>query len=54
MHPSTELRDLTIQMAQAISMTVVYRHEDGLWKMVHFHSSIGVPNEDAIGIELPT
>ena len=28
--------------------------EDGVWKMVHFHSSIGVPNEDAIGVELPT
>jgi hypothetical protein len=35
-------------------MTVVYRQEDGIWKMVHFHSSIGVPNEDAIGVELPT
>jgi hypothetical protein len=35
-------------------MTVVYRREDGIWKMVHFHSSIGVPNEDALGVELPT
>ena len=35
-------------------MTVVYRREDGVWKMVHFHSSIGVPNADAIGVELPT
>ena len=35
-------------------MSVVYRREDGAWKMVHFHSSIGVPNEDAIGVELPT
>ena len=34
-------------------MTVVYRREDGVWKMVHFHSSIGVPNEDALGVELP-
>ena len=34
-------------------MTIIYRREDGVWKMVHFHSSIGVPNEDAIGIELP-
>jgi hypothetical protein len=34
-------------------MTVVYRREDGVWKMVHFHSSIGVPNADAIGVELP-
>ena len=29
-------------------LTIVYRREDGVWKMVHFHSSIGVPNEDAI------
>ena len=35
-------------------MTVVYRREDGLWKMVHVHSSLGVPNEDAIGVVLPT
>jgi hypothetical protein len=35
-------------------MTVVYRREDGVWKMVHFHSSIGVPNVDAIGVTLPT
>ena len=35
-------------------MTVVYRRVDGVWKMVHFHSSLGVPNEDAIGVELPT
>ena len=34
--------------------SVVYRREDGEWKMVHFHSSIGVANEDAIGIALPT
>ncbi len=34
-------------------MSAVYHQEDGLWKMVHFHSSIGVPNEDAIGIALP-
>jgi hypothetical protein len=35
-------------------MSVVYHQEDGEWKMVHFHSSIGVPNEDAIGAELAT
>ena len=33
--------------------SVVYRREDGAWKMVHFHSSIGVPNEDVLGVELP-
>jgi hypothetical protein len=35
-------------------MSVVYHREDDVWKMVHFHSSIGVPNADAIGIALPT
>ena len=34
-------------------MSMVYRREDGAWKMGHFHSSIGVPNEEAIGVELP-
>jgi ketosteroid isomerase-like protein len=33
--------------------TVVFRRENGRWKMVQSHSSIGVPNEDAIGQELP-
>ena len=33
--------------------SVVYRREDGAWKMVHFHSSVAVSNEEAIGIELP-
>ena len=35
-------------------ITVFYHREDGGWKMVHFHSSIGVPNEDSLGVELPT
>jgi hypothetical protein len=35
-------------------LSVVYRREDGEWKMVHFHSSIGVPNAEAVGFELPT
>jgi hypothetical protein len=33
--------------------SVVYRREDGEWKMVHFHSSIAVPNEEALGVTLP-
>lgn len=24
-------------------LSVVYRREEGEWKMVHFHSSVGVP-----------
>ena len=35
-------------------LSVVYRREDGAWKMVHFHSSVGVPNEEAVGVALPT
>ena len=34
--------------------TVVYRREDGDWKMVHFRSSVGVPNDEALGVELST
>ena len=34
-------------------MTVVYRQEGDVWKMTHFHGSVGVLNEDAIGIALP-
>jgi len=33
--------------------SVVYRHEDGEWKMVHFHSSVAVSNEEARGVTLP-
>ena len=35
-------------------LSVVYHREDGEWKMVHFHSSFGVPNAEAVGVELPT
>lgn len=35
-------------------MSAVYRREDGEWKMVHVHSSIGVPNAEAIGVEVST
>ena len=37
-----------------IRATAVYHREGGEWKMVHFHSSVGVPNEEAVGQELPT
>ena len=33
-------------------LSVVYHREDGEWRMVHFHSSVGVPNEEAVGVEL--
>ncbi len=33
-------------------MTVVVHREDGDWKVVQEHASIGVRNEDALGVEL--
>ena len=33
--------------------SVVYRREEGEWKMVHFHSSVGVPNEEVFGVQFP-
>ncbi|MDQ3930109.1 MAG: nuclear transport factor 2 family protein [Chloroflexota bacterium] len=35
-------------------MTAVVRQEDGDWKIVSSHASFGVPNEEAVGEELPT
>ena len=33
-------------------ITAVFHLEDGAWKLVQSHYSIGVPNEDAVGREL--
>jgi hypothetical protein len=33
--------------------TIVFAREDGAWKAVQMHVSIGVPNQDAVGQELP-
>ncbi len=35
-------------------VSAVYHREDGEWRMVHFHCSVGVPDEDQMGTELPT
>jgi hypothetical protein len=35
-------------------MTGVCRLEDGAWRMLQFHLSIGIPNEEAIGARLTT
>lgn len=35
-------------------LTTVWRQEAGDWRMVQFHLSIGVPNQDALGEELTT
>jgi ketosteroid isomerase-like protein len=34
--------------------TGVFAREDGDWKLVETHLSIGVPNEEAVGRDLPT
>jgi ketosteroid isomerase-like protein len=33
-------------------LTLIFHQEDGAWKIVHLHVSIGVPNEEAVGREL--
>ena len=35
-------------------ITAVFHQEGGDWKMVQFHTSIGVPNAEAIGTDLTT
>jgi hypothetical protein len=37
-----------------IRFTAVFHREDGVWKLVQSHGSIGVSNEESIGQELPT
>jgi hypothetical protein len=32
--------------------TAVFHQEDGTWKLVQGHASIGMPNEEAIGTDL--
>lgn len=31
----------------------VFHQEDGEWKLVHLHASVGVSNEELLGMELP-
>lgn len=37
-----------------IRFTGVFSREDGRWRLVQGHSSIGVPNEEAFGMAMPT
>jgi len=32
--------------------TAVFRREDGAWRMVQAHASLGVPNADVVGADL--
>jgi len=49
--PSFELPDGT---QLPFRMTGVFHQEDGAWKLVQSHYSIGVSNEDVVGRELTT
>jgi SnoaL-like protein len=35
-----------------IRLTATFHKEQGAWKIVQFHVSVGVPNEDVVGKEL--
>ena len=35
-------------------LTIVYHQEDGEWKVVQWHGSVGVPNEENFGEDIPT
>lgn len=50
-HPSLRLPDGT---EVPFRLTIVYHQEEGEWKVVQWHASLGVPNEEALGEELPT
>lgn len=49
--PSFELPDGT---RLPFRLTAVFHKEEGAWKLVQSHYSIGVPNEDTVGRELTT
>jgi ketosteroid isomerase-like protein len=36
-----------------VRMTAVFRREDGRWRLMQGHSSIGVPNKQAFGMSMP-
>jgi ketosteroid isomerase-like protein len=44
-HPSSVLPDGSYLPTR---LTAVLHHEDGEWKIVHLHFSVGVPDEQAI------
>jgi ketosteroid isomerase-like protein len=37
-----------------IRLTIVYHQEDGEWKVVQWHGSVGVSNEENFGEDIPT
>jgi ketosteroid isomerase-like protein len=50
-HPTLRLADGT---EMPLRLTLVFHKEQGEWKIVHWHSSLGIANEDAIGETLTT
>ena len=38
----------------SLRFTAVAHREDGEWKLVQAHTSVGVPNEQVVGQDLPT
>ena len=50
--------DLTMMLAHGVEvrmrMTLIFRREGPYWRVVHAHSSNGVPNADVIGFDITT
>jgi hypothetical protein len=46
---------LTLPDGQTVSprWSAVFHQEDGEWKLVQLHASVGVANEELLGMELP-
>jgi ketosteroid isomerase-like protein len=42
-------REIPTMERSDASHTVLYRREDGEWRLVHEHVSFGVPNEAVLG-----
>jgi hypothetical protein len=40
-------------LGNEVRFTAVFRREDGDWRLVQGHSSIGVPNDQAFGMTMP-
>jgi hypothetical protein len=51
-------RDASFELADGTQIpfrsTLVFRREEGEWKLVHLHSSLGVRNEEMFGEDVPS
>jgi hypothetical protein len=47
---------LTLPDGKEVSLrwSAVFRDEDGEWKAVQIHASVGIPDEELLGISLPS